>query len=108
MNPATSDVVAVFPEASTADIEAAVEAARRAFRQWCEMPAPQRGRVIFRAAEILESNKEELAKIITIEEGKTLKESFAEVNRVIDIFRFLAAKDSGSVEKPFHLKPLTA
>lgn len=92
LNPATSDVVAVFPEASTADIEAAVEAARRAFRQWCEMPAPQRGRVIFRAAEILESNKEELAKLITIEEGKTLNESFAEVNRVIDIFRFFGGE----------------
>lgn len=92
LNPANLEVVGVFPEASKEDVEAAVEAARRAFFQWRETSPLERGSIIFRAAQILEKRKDEFAKLITIEEGKTLTESVAEVNRTLDILRFFGGE----------------
>jgi len=88
-NPAdTSDVVSEFPLLSRGDAARAVDAAREALSQWSATPAPERGRILLRAAQILEAEAEELALLLTREEGKTLAESRAEVHRAVSIFRF--------------------
>src|SRR5947208_12662036 len=58
-NPAdTRDLVGIFQKSGKADVDAAVEAARRAFAQWRLVPAPRRAEIVFRAAEMLLERKE--------------------------------------------------
>ena len=60
-NPAdTRDVVAIFQKSGKADVDAAVEAAKRAFAKWRLVPAPRRAEIVFRAAEILIERKEDM------------------------------------------------
>jgi aldehyde dehydrogenase (NAD+) len=93
VNPADiDDVVAVFPKSNRQDAKAAIDAACEAQEKWAETSPPKRGMVLFKAAEILEDNKEELSRILTREEGKVLNESRGEVGRVIEIFRFFAGE----------------
>lgn len=89
INPANVDeVVAVFPALSRDDAVMAIEGAKEAQTQWASLPAPERGKVLIKASQIMENEAEELARILTREEGKTLAESRAEVWRAISIFRF--------------------
>lgn len=93
INPADMrDCLAVFPQSNREDAKAAIDAACDAQRKWEITTPPQRGKILFRAAEILEQQKEELARILTREEGKILAESRAEVARAIDIFRYFAGE----------------
>jgi alpha-ketoglutaric semialdehyde dehydrogenase len=88
-NPARQDeVVAAFPSGSGADVERGVAAAVEAAGGWARTPAPVRGVVITRAAAILESRAEAVARDLTREEGKTLAESLGEVRRAVDILRY--------------------
>ncbi|RME91016.1 MAG: aldehyde dehydrogenase family protein [Verrucomicrobia bacterium] len=88
-NPAdTREAVAEYPKADAQDARAALEAAARAFPGWAAQTPVARGRILSRASQILESRKDELARLLTREEGKTLAESAGEVQRAIDIFRF--------------------
>lgn len=88
-NPADMrEVVAEYPRADGRDARAAIDAAARAFPGWAAQTPVARGRILGRASQILESRKEELARLLTREEGKTLAESTGEVQRAIDIFRF--------------------
>jgi aldehyde dehydrogenase (NAD+) len=66
----------------------AIEAAREAQMKWALIPPPERGRILIRAAQIMENESEELARILTREEGKTLAESRSEVARAVGVFRF--------------------
>ena len=76
LNPAdTSDVVGIFQRSGKADVDAAVDAAKRAFEKWRLVPAPQRAEIIFRAGEILIERKEEFARDMTREMGKVLSET---------------------------------
>jgi len=93
VNPAdTRDIVAVFPQSTRDDARAAIDAAKSARRKWEEVVPPSRGKIVFKAAEIMEARKEELARILTREEGKVLAESRGEVARAVDIFRFYAGE----------------
>src|SRR6201981_1963010 len=75
-NPAdTRDVVGIFQRSGKADVEAAVDAAKRAFAKWRLVPAPRRAEIVFRAAEMLFERKEEYARDMTREMGKILKET---------------------------------
>jgi 2,5-dioxopentanoate dehydrogenase len=92
-NPATPDeVVATFPRSSNSDAEAAVVAAANGSDEWAAMPGPERGRILRDTARILESSKDELASLLTREEGKTLSEASGEVQRAIDIFDYYGQK----------------
>ena len=72
INPAnTSDVVATFNLASVADIVAAAEQAKAAQKNWANVPAPARGRVIAQVGRLFELNKSALAALVTREIGKT-------------------------------------
>jgi len=88
-NPAdTREVVAEYTLATAAEARQALAAARNAFPAWAGQTAVARGRVLSRAAQILESRKAALAELLTREEGKTLAEAAGEVQRAVDIFRF--------------------
>src|SRR5574340_1131428 len=75
-NPAdTREVVGIFQRSNKADVDAAVDAAKQAFRHWRLVPAPRRAELVFRAAEILAGSKEDFARDMTREMGKILKET---------------------------------
>ncbi len=88
-NPADADdLVGTFPESSADDVAAAVAAAKAAQPAWAAMPAPKRGDVFFRAANLLEARADAVAREMTREEGKTLPEARGEVGRTINILRY--------------------
>ena len=91
-NPADGDeVVGLFQSSTRADIQQAISAAKDAFPSWAGSSPFERGRILLAAGEALEKNKQELAAILTREEGKTLAESLGEVQRAADIFRFFSS-----------------
>ncbi len=84
-NPANWDeVIGVFPKSSKEDVEKAVEAAKKAQREWAKMPVPKRGEILGRAGDLLVQRKEELARLMTREMGKILKETRGDVQEGID------------------------
>jgi aldehyde dehydrogenase (NAD+) len=84
-NPADwDDVIGEFPSSDASDVEAAVGAARKAYDGWRRTPAPKRGELIFKVGEILVRKKEELARAMTREMGKVLKETRGDVQEGID------------------------
>lgn len=88
-NPADEDdLVGTFPDSSADDVAAAVAAAKAAQPAWAAMPAPKRGDVLFRAANLLEARADDVAREMTREEGKTLPEARGEVGRTINILRY--------------------
>lgn len=91
VNPSnTSDVVGEFAQASAADVERAIDAAFDAFRAWSHSTIQTRHDCLNAiAAEIL-SRKEELGRLLSREEGKTLPEGIGEVTRAGQIFQFFA------------------
>jgi aldehyde dehydrogenase (NAD+) len=92
VNPAdTRDVLGLVPLSTVAEAKRAVEAAQAASPAWRDTPAPVRGRILYEAWLLLQKEKDELARILTREEGKTLKESLGEIQRTINILEFTAA-----------------
>jgi aldehyde dehydrogenase (NAD+) len=93
LNPAdTRDVLGLVPLSSATDTRRAVAAAKAAFAGWRETPAPVRGSILFKAWALLDQEKEVLARLLTREEGKTLKESLGEIQRTINILEYTAAE----------------
>src|SRR5438132_1716707 len=93
VNPAdTSDVLGEARLASREDAQQAIEAARRALPRWRATPGPERGRVIARAREMLEARKEEVARTLTREEGKILREARGEVQKTLNVLEFFAGE----------------
>lgn len=92
-NPANLDeVIGLVPLSTREETRAAIAAAKAAFPAWKETPAPQRGRIIARAAALMEQQKEELARLLTREEGKTLRDSLGEVMKSVNILEFMAGE----------------
>ncbi len=84
-NPAdTRDLVGIFQKSNKTDVDAAVDAAKRAFAKWRLVPAPRRAEIVFRAAEILIGRKEDCAREMTREMGKVLAETRGDVQEAID------------------------
>jgi aldehyde dehydrogenase (NAD+) len=93
INPAdTSDVIAEFPLATAADVRAAVDAAMAAQPAWKKTPGPERGRVLWRAADIARRRVDEIAHTLTREEGKILKEARGEVMKGISLLEYYAGE----------------
>mgnify|MGYP000687021325 CR=1 FL=1 len=93
VNPANQDeVVTEYPMACREDAVRAIEAAREAFPQWSQMPAPQRGLILDKAAQIIDARLDEMARALTQEEGKTLTEARGEVIRARDLFKYFAGE----------------
>lgn len=92
-NPAdTSDVLAHVPQQTAQDVARVVERAQEMFPAWRDTPAPARGRVLARAAEITRSRVDELAKLLTREEGKILSEARGEVLRGVNLLEWYAGE----------------
>ena len=93
LNPAnTEDIIGSVRQATRDEATQAVNAAAEAFRGWRTTPAPARGRIVARAARLMEEHKEELAQILTREEGKTIAESRGELQRSINVAEFCAGE----------------
>src|SRR5438046_196766 len=92
-NPAdTRQVVGIFQKSAKADVDAAVEAARRAFLKWRLVPAPRRAEIIYLAAEMLFERKEDYARDMTREMGKVLKETRGDVQEAVDTAYYMAGE----------------
>ncbi len=83
-NPATDEEVGEAPLEDKGDVDAAVTAASAAFAQWRDTPPEDRIQYLFRLKQLLEENFEDIARTITIENGKTLEESRGELRRGIE------------------------
>ena len=93
VNPADpDDVIAEFPAASAEDVLRAIDAAEASFRAWKKTPGPERGRVLWRAADIARRRADEIARTLTREEGKVLKEAKGEVMKGISLLEFYAGE----------------
>ncbi len=92
-NPATGEVLAQVAEGDREDINRAVSAARTAFETgpWSKMTASERGRLVWKLADLLEANLEEFAEIETLDNGKPMKVArAADVPLAVDLFRYMA------------------
>ena len=92
-NPADwNDVVGIFPKSDKRDVDAAVDAAKQAYREWSLFPAPRRGDIVRKAGDIMVARKEELAKEMTREMGKVLLETRGDVQEGIDTAYYSASE----------------
>ncbi len=87
-NPATGEPIASVRQATATDYEAVVTAATRAFETWRLVPAPRRGEVIRALGNALREHKEDLGRLVSLENGKILSEGLGEVQEMIDICDF--------------------
>jgi len=83
-NPATGEVIARTPLSTAQDVDAAVAAAKEAFPAWRDTPPVVRARAMFRLKNLLEEHFEELARLVTTENGKTIEEARGSVRRGIE------------------------
>ncbi len=93
VNPATGDVIGKVAEADAADVNLAVKAARAAFNAgpWPRMSASERGRLLYKLADLIEQNKDELARLETLDNGKPLNDSkAADLPLTIACYRYYA------------------
>lgn len=92
-NPArTSDLIGRFPDSGAEDVDAAVQAARSAFRSWSRLPAPQRGEILRRIGDLLTERKDAIAFEMTREMGKPLIETRGDVQEAIDTAYYAASE----------------
>jgi len=91
-NPATEAVIALVAKSGAEDVDAAVKAARAAYQQWRLTPAPRRGEILFRVAQVLQERKEELARLMTQEMGKILTETRGDVQEAIDMAYYMGGE----------------
>ncbi|QWU46060.1 CoA-acylating methylmalonate-semialdehyde dehydrogenase [Bacillus sp. NP247] len=89
-NPATGEIIARVPLSTKEDLDRAVATAKEAFKTWRRVAVPRRARILFRYQQLLIENWEELAKLVTLENGKSYKEAYGEVQRGIECVEFVA------------------
>jgi len=87
-----SEVTGVYQASGTADVDAAVAAARDAFPPWAALPAPSRAAIFHRAADAVDARTEQIAADMTAEMGKPLREARMEAARAATILRFAAGE----------------
>lgn len=93
INPANrEEVIGFFPESGPNDADLAVQAAERAFPEWRLVPPPRRGEIILKAGLLMKERKEELARLMTQEMGKVLRETRGDVQEAIDMAFFIAGE----------------
>ncbi|MGN7232138.1 CoA-acylating methylmalonate-semialdehyde dehydrogenase [Priestia megaterium] len=89
-NPATGEVIAEVPLSTKEDVDQAVQAANEAFKGWSKTAVPKRARILFKYQQLLVDNWDELAKLVTLENGKSFNEARGEVQRGIECVEFAA------------------
>ncbi|GAA5067870.1 aldehyde dehydrogenase family protein [Nocardia callitridis] len=86
--PITGERLLTVPASTAEDVDAAIDRAATAFRDWRTVPAPARGAVVRRLAELLTAHKRDLGELVTLEAGKIPAEAEGEVQEMIDICEF--------------------
>ena len=90
VSPATGETLGELPHASAEDLDRALEAAQASFPKWRAMAPHERGRILKKAADLIRERTDHIARIATIEEGKTLTEAKWEAGLAADIFEWYA------------------
>jgi acyl-CoA reductase-like NAD-dependent aldehyde dehydrogenase len=91
-DPATRQLLSVYPEATRQDVDVAVQAARKAFESWRKVPVAKRGEILLRSMRLLEDRKEFFAQAMTREMGKVLAETRGDVQEAIDTAFYFAGE----------------
>lgn len=89
-NPATGEVQAYVPISTREELDQAVGYAQNAFQSWKKTAVPRRARILFRYQQLLIDHWEDLAKLVTLENGKSYGEAYGEVQRGIECVEFAA------------------
>jgi len=92
INPATGRPIGHVQFSAERDVEMAIGAAEKAYGSWSATPAPKRAIALLKAAEIMRKEKERLARLVTMEMGKVLKEARGDVQEAIDTFEYFAGE----------------
>src|SRR5438552_9626625 len=90
--PATGEVLGSFTRSTAADVDRAVANAKAAFEDWRLVPAPERGNILFRFAELLRAHKDELTDLMTREMGKVKAEAGGDVQEAIDMSYYMGGE----------------
>lgn len=93
-NPATGEVLATVPISTSEDLDQAIEVAKEAFKSWSREPVQKRSRILFKYHQLLTKHHDELARLITQENGKSFKEAHGEVLRGIECVEFACGAPS--------------
>jgi aldehyde dehydrogenase (NAD+) len=91
-NPATGELIGVFPKSSAEDVDRAVEAAREAYESWRLVPAPKRAEILFRVGQRFIEAKDELTELMVQEMGKVRAEAGGDVQEAIDMTYYMAGE----------------
>ena len=91
-NPATGEVIGLFPASGAEDVDRAVESAQTAYQEWRLVPAPRRGEILMRFAQVLEREKADLTDLMTREMGKVKAEAGGDVQEAIDMTHYMAGE----------------
>jgi aldehyde dehydrogenase (NAD+) len=91
-SPATGEVIGLFPKSGAEDVDRAVKAAQTAYEEWRLVPAPRRGEILMRFAQILEREKDALTDLMTREMGKVKAEAGGDVQEAIDMTYYMAGE----------------
>ena len=90
--PPTGETLGVFPRSVPEDVDRAVAVAKEAFAEWRLVPAPQRGEILFRFAQLMAEHKAELTDLMTHEMGKVKAEAGGDVQEAIDMSFYMAGE----------------
>jgi succinate-semialdehyde dehydrogenase/glutarate-semialdehyde dehydrogenase len=90
INPATAEEIGTHPVAGIADLDEALEAAERGFKLWRTVSAFERGKIMRKAADLLRTRVDEIARIMTLEQGKPLAEAKGETLAAADVIDWFA------------------
>jgi malonate-semialdehyde dehydrogenase (acetylating) / methylmalonate-semialdehyde dehydrogenase len=93
-NPATGEEIAQVPLSTKEDLDQAVAVAAQTYESWRKTPVPKRARILFRYQQLLMEHYEQIAQLITKENGKTYKDAYGEVQRGIECVEFAAGAPS--------------
>jgi aldehyde dehydrogenase (NAD+) len=91
-SPATGDAIGIFPKSNAEDVDRAVAAAKAAFEEWRLVPAPKRGEILYRFANLVMDEKDELADLMAHEMGKVKAEAGGDVQEAIDMSLYMAGE----------------
>ncbi len=90
VNPATGEVFARVPSAREEDVDRALRAAQAAFPAWSSLSPEQRGVYLWKAGDLLEQRKEPIGRLMTMEQGKPMKEAVGEIEKAVEMLRYFA------------------
>jgi acyl-CoA reductase-like NAD-dependent aldehyde dehydrogenase len=91
-SPANGEAIGTFPRSSAEDVARAVAAAKTAHEDWRLVPAPRRGEILFRFAQLLTEQKEDISQLMAREMGKVLPEARGDVQEAIDMAYYMGGE----------------